>query len=111
MSYKPMKKAWKKRWVAALRSGKFAQGRSALRDEDSYCCLGVLKAVACKKPRWKTPFGGFLAYLSDNICRAVGLDNRNKAGEDASGLQRELAGMNDNGRSFKAIAAWIQKNL
>ncbi len=33
----------KAKWVAALRSGKFTQGRSALKTVDGgYCCLGVL---------------------------------------------------------------------
>jgi hypothetical protein len=29
-------------WIAALRSGKYEQGRNTLRDGDSFCCLGVL---------------------------------------------------------------------
>ncbi len=29
-------------WIAALRSGKYEQGQGALRDGDSFCCLGVL---------------------------------------------------------------------
>lgn len=33
----------KETWLAALRSGKFNQGRTALKDRnDNYCCLGVL---------------------------------------------------------------------
>lgn len=32
-----------KKWVEALRSGKYKQGRSALRNRDNeFCCLGVL---------------------------------------------------------------------
>ena len=31
------------KWIAALRSGKYKQGKGFLRDEnDNYCCLGVL---------------------------------------------------------------------
>jgi hypothetical protein len=38
----------KKRWVEALRSGKFAQGTGVLHraQDDTFCCLGVLCAVA-----------------------------------------------------------------
>ena len=31
----------KSRWVAALRSGLYAQTTCALRDKNGYCCLGV----------------------------------------------------------------------
>jgi hypothetical protein len=33
-----------KKWVAALRSGKYKQGKGVLHDQDknTYCCLGVL---------------------------------------------------------------------
>lgn len=38
-----MKKEIADKWVAALRSGKYKQGRQYLRTfEDNYCCLGVL---------------------------------------------------------------------
>ena len=35
-----------KKWVAALRSGKFKQGRSYLQMGDNYCCLGVACVIA-----------------------------------------------------------------
>lgn len=42
-----MKKSVKKKWVAALRSGKYKQGTGTLRtQEDEFCCLGVLCEVA-----------------------------------------------------------------
>lgn len=41
-----MKPELKKRWVKALRSGKYKQGKNYLRRQtpegDRYCCLGVL---------------------------------------------------------------------
>lgn len=40
----------KAKWVAALRSGRFKQGREALRDcEDNFCCLGVLCEIAAEE--------------------------------------------------------------
>lgn len=30
-----------RKWVEALRSGEYTQGKNALRDGDKYCCLGV----------------------------------------------------------------------
>lgn len=32
----------KAKWVEALRSGKYQQGRMALKNGDNFCCLGVL---------------------------------------------------------------------
>ena len=32
---------FKAKWVAALRSGKYQQGRDVLRNGDKFCCLGV----------------------------------------------------------------------
>lgn len=40
----------KQKWVAALRSGEYAQGKGVLRDnEDKFCCLGVLCDLAEKE--------------------------------------------------------------
>lgn len=36
----------REKWVAALRSGEYKQGKGLLRHADEYCCLGVLCAVA-----------------------------------------------------------------
>lgn len=32
----------KKKWIAALTSGEYRKGKQALRDDDKFCCLGVL---------------------------------------------------------------------
>jgi hypothetical protein len=32
----------KRRWIAALRSGKYPQGQGCLRKDSGYCCMGVL---------------------------------------------------------------------
>jgi hypothetical protein len=41
-----MNKEIKARWVAALRSGKYQQGRHWLCNRNTYCCLGVLCELA-----------------------------------------------------------------
>ena len=47
----------KTKWVAALRSGEFEQGRNRLNDGGNFCCLGVLcelavaEGVIVKEPR------------------------------------------------------------
>ena len=44
--------AFKKKWVKALRSGKYKQGRCRLYnpETDSYCCLGVACRVVGINP-------------------------------------------------------------
>jgi hypothetical protein len=38
-----MNPEWKAKWIAALRSGAYKQGRRNLRDDlDNFCCVGVL---------------------------------------------------------------------
>lgn len=41
-----MNPKYKASWVAALRSGQFEQGKSALQVGNKYCCLGVLCRIA-----------------------------------------------------------------
>lgn len=41
-----MKPGLLKRWLDALRSGKYAQTRGHLRDKNGFCCLGVLCDVS-----------------------------------------------------------------
>lgn len=48
-----MDAAIKQQWVEALRSGKYEQGREALRTEaGGYCCLGVLCDLLPEKGTW-----------------------------------------------------------
>lgn len=37
-----MNKGIKDRWITALRSEKYSQTKGNLRDDEGYCCLGVL---------------------------------------------------------------------
>ena len=52
-----MKKTVMKKWVSALRSGKYKQGEGRLRDSDNnFCCLGVLCDLHRRetgKGRWR----------------------------------------------------------
>lgn len=115
-------KAFKRKWVAALRSGKYRQGNGYLKvkaqDENGksvteYCCLGVAGEIAgCKIPVKKE-----LGMLVPG-CGIKGLSKAPKVliGEpnEDDGRQRlpgRLANMNDDGQSFKSIATWIDKHL
>lgn len=100
-------------WVAALRSGKYAQAQGRLREwgKPAYCCLGVLcdigdrKAWKLDKTRWlyEAPDGsqesGSLPVLLNRI---IGL---------SIDAETYLIEMNDEGKSFCEIADWIEENL
>lgn len=70
------------RWVAALRSGEYEQGSSALRQVRAdgtclWCCLGVLADVAANgKARWgpSTAWGARTAVVTD-FCGITPLDD------------------------------------
>ena len=40
---------WKTKWVEALRSGNYEQGKDSLREGDQFCCLGVLTDLVIKE--------------------------------------------------------------
>ena len=92
-------KKLKARWVKALRSGRYKQGKGYLQDKDGKnCCLGVL----CRISRIKEEMdhlkigGGFLFAGAKNF----GL---------RSHVQSILAELNDNDvSSFEAIADFIE---
>lgn len=92
----------KKKWVRALRSGRYKQGRNALRTHlGSYCCLGVLCKVA------KVSFAVDDTTLDDAGPAAESLLSFNKREGDE--LERILAEANDIYRwSFEEIANYIE---
>ena len=103
------------KWIKALRSGKFKQGKNALCTVEGktakYCCLGVLCHIL------KTPYtkneGGFKEYegndgsLPKSIMKKCNIDD--DFGCYFGGVE-SLAALNDNGKSFKQIADVIEQN-
>ncbi len=112
----------KHKWVGALRSGAFSQGRYVLLQfrgggPGLYCCMGVLCDID-ERVRWN-PYDEipqvFQAvhndgdrtytshkYLPERYKKLIGLD---PAKED------RLAKMNDSGKSFAEIADYIEAEL
>lgn len=94
------------KWVEALRSGKYNQTRSCLKNLDGHCCLGVLCDVVNPKG-WLKGAGheqgiGSMQNLmpDDGVMRSVGVDRK--------GLRR-LAEANDIGETFAQIADRIER--
>lgn len=101
-----MNEELKRKWVNALFSGEYKQGRGALRggeNNDEFCCLGVLCDI------YDSSFwDGFLydvndCTLPDFILEATNLKVSNES---------DLINLNDAEKlSFEEIARWIEVNL
>lgn len=103
-----------KRWIKALRSGKYKQTQSVLvavdRDgTESYCCLGVA-CMILKAPRTgshETEFRGETYVLPNHERKLLGLVD--DGGIIDSGPS--LITRNDNGWSFHRIADFVERQL
>lgn len=108
-----MKKEVADRWVEALRSGKYEQGRRALRKGDTYCCLAVLCDISGISD-WRHPeYGGNSEYdyVTDLLPRSVmDFAGMKSNGGDYSIENQSLAYQNDSGTDFHAIANIIEQN-
>lgn len=105
-----------RKWVKALRSGKYKQGSEALRNGDTYCCLGVLCDVI-DPSGWKDKSLGFYYdekcdVLPQTVCDMAGIEESNPiVGGKGLGLAEYNDGDEDAGRkpySFKRIATLIE---
>ena len=106
-----MNKEVKARWLAALRSGEFEQGRGVLEKNGKFCCLGVLCKVEGLKRRVSKL--GVVEYSFDGeIWVYVTTPNSFEDKIELPLLITDaLASANDRGDSFAWIADWIEANL
>ena len=107
-----------KKWVAALRSGKYRQGRGALCRDDSFCCLGVAcdvyqKEVGGMQVRQvanMVQFNGETGVLPKVVRLWLGTFDENPDLVGADTNTCPLAARNDRGESFESLADLIEKN-
>lgn len=100
----------KAKWVAALRSGEYKQGRGSLRERDAYCCLGVLCDIHARETgcRW----GDRNEYLDcSGILPVLVRDWAGLRLRDPEVDRYCLSAQNDNGASFPEIADLIEAHL
>ena len=98
-------------WVEALRSGKYKKTYGRLKDNNGYCCLGVLCDIS-KVSKWEQdePYNRF-TYLNntwdtpDVVMEWSGMENTD---DDDRMSEEDLMGLNDKGFSFDEIADVIQ---
>lgn len=107
-----MKAAIAKKWIKALRSGDYEQGRGVLKStDDKYCCLGVLCDVVNPAGWVGKSYRGSTLGLTTVLCEELGMPND---------VQADLMDLNDGStpfneavklpKSFKYIATYIEKN-
>lgn len=103
----------KQKWLTALRSGEYKQGRGNLHYKDEYCCLGVLCDLHAKETNseWTNhddyPYKYFYStqLLPQQVCEWSGIDI-------SLTVERDLICLNDSaGKSFNEIADFIEEKL
>jgi hypothetical protein len=105
----------RKKWIEALRSGRFKQGRTALRTGDKYCCLGVACEIAgLSGVRGKNgiyTYNGRIEYVPLELQRALGLYSQDGAPRPDC-ENPALTFMNDNMRAtFNEIATALETGV
>lgn len=106
-------KAFKNKWLKALRGGDYKKGIGTLEQTDDkgqlqYCCLGV--ACRMQHPNMKIK-GTFISSVYFKRLRDINVPDCLKSNNEDNELPSRLAQMNDSRKSFKVIANWIEKNL
>ncbi len=102
-------------WIAALRSGKFKQGRGQLQSDDGFCCLGVACAIAVEQgvavhvdvdTQGDCTYDGEACYPPPSVQRYMGLACENPIIHGTT-----LSSWNDSEEAdFSAIADLIEAN-
>lgn len=95
---------FKEKWVAALKSGDYKQGKMRLhnQEENTYCCLGVLCAITGVESSRDEYIWGFPEEQIPVMLQ----------GNRSNPVVNNLVRMNDRyGKSFSEIADYIEQNL
>jgi len=103
-----MTKAQKRKWIEALRSGKYRQGTSSLYKAPvkEYCCLGVYCHAVLGVEDAYMNYKGLPADLYRH-----GVLTRQQLRFIPQRTQDHLAMMNDDKVPFEVIAGFIQENV
>lgn len=105
------------KWARALTSDEYSQGKGALRDNCSYCCLGVLCDIS-GMGHWNN--GAYVidnhgihhyeSFLPDEVQVWAGLTHSDPLIDiplDSGGLTHSLSTLNDSDLTFSQIADFI----
>lgn len=134
-----MKEKIAKKWIKALCSGRYKQGKNVLKYRSKngtlrHCCLGVLCEIYQKESKRKMVsdiapsdhaerdvdvpvgakcfhFSGRDVSLPGSVVRWAGMDSDDGSFKDHRGYRTSLATLNDDGDSFKKIAEVIESRI
>jgi hypothetical protein len=113
----------KQKWIAALRSGEYKQGHwpTVLNTHDGekfeHCCLGVLAEVAGVDRDELLDHDHLDKIERQDLLGSWDSGNKDEPPYDReydvtlTTAQRRLAAMNDNEKSFREIADYIERTL
>lgn len=103
-----------KRWIRWLRETDFEQTDGELREDDSFCCLGIACHYSTKMKRKKRFEADKIHYqfteTNDEHYGYLPADFRRWVGLTYD-EELELMEMNDEGKSFDEIADWLEENV
>jgi hypothetical protein len=109
----------KARWVAALRSGEYQQGKGKLNQGGAMCCLGVLCDLHARETggAWEhvtsgvAYYAGSPNYLPERVQTWADLPDRAGATVEIRGDRSWLPWHNDGASTFAEIADAIEAQL
>jgi hypothetical protein len=103
--------AFKAKWLAELRSGKYPKGAGRLCTVDGeYCCLGVVAKMEDRLTEART----FEAPQGDGFAKSCGFltsDGEENWHFIPRDIQKKLASINDTSRTWDPVIAFIEENL
>ena len=113
-----MKPDIKEKWVTALRSGDYKQGKGRLRTvEGHFCCLGVLCDIWAKETEteWNLPGEGELWGTFPGVTPQVqvwaGIETVDVKIALPEGGESWASNLNDVGTTFEVLADLIEEQL
>lgn len=95
-----------RKWVKALRSGKYKQAKKKLRDGDRFCCLGVACDISGLAD-WEGE-----TYLGEDLSLPIGVMEWLGVDQNEVTLPKKYryaTVANDKGKRFSTIANLIEK--
>jgi len=125
-----MKKSIMETWVRALRSGKYNQCKGQLKNNNSFCCLGVLTDIYGEQEgiEWSQDEWLYINKCGDvrRECEGLTVNVQGWSGmtssdgdrvrcvdswdDEGKSITDSLADMNDSGSSFEEIADIIERD-
>jgi hypothetical protein len=99
-----------RKWVKALRSGKYKRAIGALRNRNRFCCLGVACDVSQVGEWGVNGYDGRNGTLPASVCEWLGLRSSDPGLHDKRGLRKAASYLNDKRRyTFDEIADAIER--